>query len=332
MINDKKSVEKSIFYLFLILFFGWIITEFILINQNYLTIKNNEITGLALQIDPIKGLRDIFGYTISIGSDGYPVWAILIAFAIVFSVIFNATRLISLFRGEEHRAGAVIFSIAVSLITIFTTPVISWILVIAAYAGTFGAIIILLLLIVILYIYAHRTVSDNYARLTQSATKRQNARNAFITERNQQPQQQAQQRPGFFRRVFGGNPQQQALQNQPHAQQQNQVLVAEWHRIIKNSVTVLNQLLGNNGRNLNDKGIWTNFIQHLNLIADDLPNQMPNIRLLNLTQIRADANTHAQRCTTNPRGPQQNVHRQNGSTFLRREALQCLNGIEAQLP
>lgn len=46
MKKERRNPDKAIFYLFLILFFGWILTQFILINQDRLII-NNKITGLA---------------------------------------------------------------------------------------------------------------------------------------------------------------------------------------------------------------------------------------------------------------------------------------------
>jgi len=57
MINMKgdKKENKSILYIFVILFFGWIISELISLNPNYLKISQNEITGLQFY-DPFGSL------------------------------------------------------------------------------------------------------------------------------------------------------------------------------------------------------------------------------------------------------------------------------------
>ncbi len=326
MINNEKGFKKSIFYLFLILFFGWIITEFILINKNYLTIKNNEITGLAFQVDPITGLGNLFSYEINIGSDNYPVWAILIAFAIVFSIMFNGAKLLNFFKSEENSGPAVIFAIGVSLITIFTTPTVSWILIIAAYIGAFGTVGILLIFGFLLYLWAHRTVSENITEINKAATNRQTARNDLITARNQQSQ--AQQRPGFFRRVLGGNPQQQAQQNQPQAQQQNQALAAQWHHLIQQALQSLN-LLNND---LNHKQNWSNSLGYISQISLQLPANFQNIRMGNLNQLLNQGQRRMQQFFNPPKGQRNNnIQIANARKWIQ-DVQNVLNLIDGQIP
>ena len=47
MKDREKRVNYSVLYIFLILFFGWILTQFIAINKDSLLIKDNQITSLA---------------------------------------------------------------------------------------------------------------------------------------------------------------------------------------------------------------------------------------------------------------------------------------------
>jgi hypothetical protein len=221
MKKNKKKGDKAIFYLFLTLFFGWILTQFILINQNYLTIRDDEITGLALQIDPFSGLGNFLSNEVSIFGSGYPLWALILAFALVFSVMFNAAQMLSFFRGEEKRGSLIIFSLAISLLATFATPIISWVIVLTSYIGSLGTIVVLVLLAIVIYFYAHRTISERYTELTETATQRYAARNALSAARSGQ-QQTPRQGGRLFnpRSWFRRSPQAQPQTPQQQAQQQ----------------------------------------------------------------------------------------------------------------
>ena len=136
-----------------------------------------------------------------------------------------------------------------------------------------------------------------------------------------------------------GQQQIQATQQQARVQQ----LSAQWHQEIKDAISTLNNLLGNSGRNLNEKDAWRAFIRYLDHIANNLPQAFQNIKpinLLNLNQIRKDTNDHAMKCllpnpkTRNPpsKDPAQNIYRQRAKDFLNKEALKLLQALEVQIP
>ncbi len=305
MIKNKKGVEKSIFYLFLILFFGWIITEFILINQNYLTIKNNEITGLAFQVDPIKSLWDFFGNPISISGGNVPTWLFVIVFGIIIAIMYTATGALSFFEGEERRGARIVVSIGIALTSVLLTPVVYWIALLSAYVGSLGAVFILILIAFVIYIYTHRTISQRFTELTQSAEERQNARNALITARNQQP---PQQRPGFFRRVFGGATQQQqgqqpqARQQRRQAQRQAQQNLRQQQQIRQRWLLFLQQAQQNLNlltNQLNNQRNWNTVLGQLARVSQ-IRNDLPRVRTGNIGALIRSGQNHMQRVMANP--------------------------------
>lgn len=280
--------DYAMFYLFLILFFGWILTQFILINQNSLIISENQVTGAALQIDPISGLGTFFSNEINVAGNSLPLWALLLAFALIFSVIFNAAQLISFFKGDEKRGAVIVFSLAISLLATFTTPLVAWVVVLAAYIGSLATIIALLLLGLVFYFFSHKAISERFTDITESAAKRQQARNVLLESRYNEPQppsrtiqQQAQQ-------------QRQVRQAQQNLRQQQQVR-AKWAIFLQQAQQNLS-LLANQ---LSNQRNWNTVIGQLARISQ-IRTDLPKIRTGNIGALLRTGQTHMQRILANP--------------------------------
>src|SRR3989344_3737791 len=102
---NKKGEVKPLLYIFLVLFFGWILSQFILINQSSLLI-DNRITGLP--IDPLEVAGDFLSTPIGAGADSVPLWGMVLTFAMVFSILFILVKTVHLFKNDENRGPAII--------------------------------------------------------------------------------------------------------------------------------------------------------------------------------------------------------------------------------
>ena len=274
--EKRKESSIAIFYLFLILFFGWILTQFILINQNSLILTENKITGLALQMDPLSGLGNLLSSEIRLGVSGesFPIWIYIATFAMVMSVIFIGARNIAYFQGDEKRGAAIVFSIGITALTVFATNIVSWIAYLAASLGFFLILVLIILLGLDGYFAVHKTVSRGYTELTKVATERETARNALLTSRMQRQQGQPQaQRPGLVRRIFGGGgqqPQQQAPQQRQVRPQQQTVNTQQIkHRLLQNYYIRMQTAHQQTLREINNANPNLNDItRNLNIIKD----------------------------------------------------------------
>lgn len=315
MKDREKRVNYSVLYIFLILFFGWILTQFIAINKDSLLIKDNQITGLALQIDPLSGLGNLLSNEVRLGAGGesFPVWIYLVTFAIAMSVIFIAARNIAFFKGDERRGAAIMFSIGVTALTVFSTNIVSWIAYLAASLGFFLILIIIALLGLDGYFAVHKTVSEGVGGLTEVASQRQTARNTLITARNQQPVPTPNQ-PTALGRIFNRirhpltNPpqtqaqaqqvRQQRGQTQRQAQQnlrQQQQIRQRWLLFLQQSQQNLNLLVNQ----LDNQRNWNNVLGELARISQ-IRRDLPNIRTGNIGTLLRTGQTHMQRVLANP--------------------------------
>lgn len=336
-INHPLVIKRNYIHILLFLFAVIFLIQLLQINLGF----NNIITGGDIfDKDPLSNLGNLFETEISLRGEYYPVWVVLIVFGIIFGIMYTATQLVNFFEGDEKRGARFVVALGISLLTTFATSAVKWVFAISIYVGSLGTIFILLLIGLMIYLYTHKTLRDRVREVWPPGAaggggagpgggggQQAQQQNPPQTQQQAQQQKQYPHRGGRLnpRNWFRGNVQQQA-------QQQNQALAAQWHQEIQAAIAEVNNLLGNRGRNLNDRRIWGAFIQRLNHIENNLQNAFPNMRLLNLNQIRGDANLHAQRCTQNINNPQQNIHRANATRFLRREALACLNAIDAQIP
>ncbi|MEK6835336.1 MAG: hypothetical protein AABX61_03680 [Nanoarchaeota archaeon] len=171
-IVGKRGLDNSVFYIFLILFFGWILSQFILINQNSLLIKDNQITGMDLLVNPLQSLGDFFGTSIRVGGANNPVWAVILTFAMVFSVVFILVKKIHLFKDEENRGPAIIFALALSLLTIITTGISSVLTKLGVTVVYLVAIVAVLLLAWASYLGVHTSVSEGIGAMHGIASGR----------------------------------------------------------------------------------------------------------------------------------------------------------------
>jgi len=307
MINMKgdKKENKSILYIFVILFFGWIISELISLNPNYLKISQNEITGLQFY-DPFGSLGNTLSSTTLFG--GTSVLSFLIAFLIIFSIIFIASSNIKFFEGNEKRGALITFSIAVSLITALYTPIVSWILGFAAYLGFFLPILIFVIIAIIAYLYFHRTI-------------RQDIRQTFPRNENE---------PGFVERYFGGvqqrdreEPQQEERQRRQRNQQQNQGIRAQDRQNLENNLNNLIQIYRRGRNEVNKQN------PRLNRILNDLEdlNDIIDQIILNVERINIPGNQNL--ALINNRCTRLNQDVENLITIIRR-ILQVRAPINAQ--
>jgi len=175
MNNNKNS--KSIFYIFVILFFGWVVSELFWVNEPDLIINPNEITGFQIgNIDPLGALSGFLNTNLF---GGNPLWAIILVFAMVFSVAFVLIKKIHIFKDESSKGPAIVFSLAVSLLTVFATDIVSFI---AALAVSFVYIIVFVAIILVVwaaYVGTHKTVSQDIGELARIGASRVNSQQAY---------------------------------------------------------------------------------------------------------------------------------------------------------
>lgn len=107
--------------------------------KTVVTILNYEI--------PIAGATLYGGYTIA--NSKAPLWLLFAVFAIVYSIIWLASGFIKLFKDDANRNPRIFFSIAISLIVIFATPVV---LQIVSLIQTFTALSVIALLVLGVFI------------------------------------------------------------------------------------------------------------------------------------------------------------------------------------
>src|SRR3989338_3926668 len=155
---NKKGEVKPLLYIFLVLFFGWILSQFILINQSSLLI-DNRITGLP--IDPLEVAGDFLSTPIGAGADSVPLWGMVLTFAMVFSILFILVKTVHLFKNDENRGPAIIFTLAASLLTVFATTLVYFVVIVAiiliGWAG---------------YLGAHTSISSGIGYISDFATNR----------------------------------------------------------------------------------------------------------------------------------------------------------------
>src|SRR3989338_2674023 len=166
---NKKGEVKPLLYIFLVLFFGWILSQFILINQSSLLI-DNRITGLP--IDPLEVAGDFLSTPIGAGADSVPLWGMVLTFAMVFSILFILVKTVHLFKNDENRGPAIIFTLAASLLTVFATNIASLIYYFATTLVYFVVIVAIILIGWAGYLGAHTSISSGIGYISDFATNR----------------------------------------------------------------------------------------------------------------------------------------------------------------
>jgi hypothetical protein len=81
-----------------------------------------------------------------------PLWLLFAVFAIVYSIIWIASGFVKIFKDDANRTARIIFSIAVSLITVFLTPVLLWILKLITLFATLAYIALLVLGVFVIWV------------------------------------------------------------------------------------------------------------------------------------------------------------------------------------
>ncbi len=138
------------------------------------------ITGLApLRIEPLKELGNFLSTPVTLfGNSDLPVWAFLLSFAMIFSVVFVLVKKIHIFKDESNKAPAIIFSLALALLTVFATDIVGIIFYLATIL-TFLVIIATFLLVGwASYLGVHTSVSAGWGEIAQTGAGRDQARAA----------------------------------------------------------------------------------------------------------------------------------------------------------
>ncbi|MFA6072563.1 MAG: hypothetical protein WC758_00420 [Candidatus Woesearchaeota archaeon] len=74
-----------------------------------------------------------------------PVWLLFAGFTVIFCVLWLASGVLPLFKADENKRSRTFFTIAITLITMFTTPVMMWILKLVTLFTTLSYIALLIL-------------------------------------------------------------------------------------------------------------------------------------------------------------------------------------------
>jgi hypothetical protein len=74
-----------------------------------------------------------------------PVWMLFAGFAAVYAILWLASGMLPLFKAEENKRSRIIFVIAITIITLFATPVMIWILKLVTLFTTLAYIALLIL-------------------------------------------------------------------------------------------------------------------------------------------------------------------------------------------
>ena len=141
--GDRMKLKKTILFLFITL-----------ILANFAFAANTGLLG-GLEGDVLTTVGNILNFQIPIHASqlyGYssnnmfvPIWALFAVFGMLFSVLWLASGNIPLFKTAETKGPRKMFIIALSMLTMFTTPIIKWILnLITAFTGI--SIVLLLVL------------------------------------------------------------------------------------------------------------------------------------------------------------------------------------------
>ncbi len=98
---------------------------------------------------PIVGAT-MYGYTLA--NSTVPLWLLAAMFGIVYSIIWLASGFVKLFTDNANRTPRIIFTIAVTLIIIFATPVILKILVLVRLFTALSVLAIMVLGVFIIWV------------------------------------------------------------------------------------------------------------------------------------------------------------------------------------
>jgi len=101
-----------------------------------------------------------------------PLWGFLVSMILVWALFFLLLRKIHLFGSEENRKIAITISIVLTLIVLFTSPIVDWILGLITFAGWLFTVIFVGLLIWAAISWAHSQGSEFAGEWSRDATRR----------------------------------------------------------------------------------------------------------------------------------------------------------------
>ncbi len=167
---ENKELYKRYSILLLVSLFAFLIVASI----------NPTITGFApLNIDPLGEVGGFLGRDVSLlGRTPVPAWAVIVAFAMVFSVVFILVKKIHIFKDEDNKAPAIIFALAVSIMTTLVTNIVGIILYLSAILGFFIIIATILLIGWASYLGVHTSISSGLGEISETASGRYQAKSA----------------------------------------------------------------------------------------------------------------------------------------------------------
>ncbi|MEM4711212.1 MAG: hypothetical protein QXL18_04675 [Candidatus Woesearchaeota archaeon] len=155
------------------------------IGDKIIEIVNYEIPAPAYVVDS------------SSGYSGLPFWVVVLTFMLLFSIIWLASMQVPLFKEQKNQGPRKAFVIALALLTIFTTPVVKWILKMIKLFTVLTIIALLIAGIYTIYVLTRSNIAKNRktdsesskviadAKSIEAAAERQNAQTKNYKEKTQ---------------------------------------------------------------------------------------------------------------------------------------------------
>jgi hypothetical protein len=157
------------------------------IQNTIMNILNYEIPAPAYVVEGYGS-----GYT---SYSGLPFWVVILTFMLLFSIIWLASMQVPLFKTQENQGPRKAFVVALSLMTIFATPVVMWILRVIKAFTALTIIAICIAGIYTIYVLTRSSIAKNRktdaesskvmadAGTVAAAAKRQNAQTKNYNEK-----------------------------------------------------------------------------------------------------------------------------------------------------
>jgi hypothetical protein len=115
-------------------------------------------------------------YILSDGYQGIPLWAFVLVFMMLFSVLWLASGQVPLFKAKENLNSRKMFVIAIALLTIFTTRVVFWIIWLVKAFTILTLIAITIAGAYTIYVLTHSSIAENRKTDAESSKKMANAK------------------------------------------------------------------------------------------------------------------------------------------------------------
>ncbi|GIU69713.1 MAG: hypothetical protein KatS3mg002_0949 [Candidatus Woesearchaeota archaeon] len=171
----NNMLLKNIFLLFLfILIFSSPVSANI--GDRIIDILNYEIPAPAYVVDKEGGYS------------GLPFWVVILTFTLLFSIIWLASMQVPLFKPKENQGARKAFVIALAILTIFTTPVVKWILKLIKLFTVLTIIALLIAGVYTIYVLTRSNIAKNRKTNAESSENIAEARTIEASANRQNEQ------------------------------------------------------------------------------------------------------------------------------------------------